>query len=311
MLRKDAATSWTEECQRAFDKIKEYLSKPPVLVPQKSGRPLLLYLPVLDGDFGCILGQHDETGRKEGAGDILSEQANSRLMKLGSKGMGYKEHQNIAIFALCTRADQETAYCAHVKEDIDENPWFHDNKKYLEREEYSESATHTQKRTLRRFANHFFQSGGILYRRTPDLGLLRCVDAKEASRLLEEIYARTCGPYMNGFILAKKILRAGLKPSYKVVTKKVVVDFIQDRIVCRFGVPESIIIDNAANLNSDLMKAMCQTFKIKHRNSTAYRQQMNGAVEAVNKNIKKILRKKPDILPDFASTTVKPMSFEH
>ncbi|XP_070032115.1 uncharacterized protein [Nicotiana tomentosiformis] len=79
--------------------------------------------------------------------------------------------------------------------------------------------------------------------------------------------------------------------SYKAVTKKVVTDFVRDHIVCRFGVPESIIIDNAANLNSDLMKAMCETFKIKHKNSTAYRPQMNGAVEAANKNIKKILRK--------------------
>ncbi|XP_070034181.1 uncharacterized protein [Nicotiana tomentosiformis] len=44
MLKKDAATSWTEECQNAFDKIKEYLSKLPVLVPPEPGRPLLLYL---------------------------------------------------------------------------------------------------------------------------------------------------------------------------------------------------------------------------------------------------------------------------
>ncbi|XP_070022923.1 uncharacterized protein [Nicotiana sylvestris] len=36
---------------------------------------------------------------------------------------------------------------------------------------------------------------------------------------------------------------------------------------------------------------MCETFKIRHKNSTAYRPQINGAVEAVNKNIRKILRK--------------------
>ncbi|XP_070005107.1 uncharacterized protein [Nicotiana sylvestris] len=36
---------------------------------------------------------------------------------------------------------------------------------------------------------------------------------------------------------------------------------------------------------------MCETFKIKHKNSTAYRPQINGAVEAANKNIKKIVRK--------------------
>lgn len=44
---------------------------------------------------------------------------------------------------------------------------------------------------------------------TPDLGLLRYVNAKEASRLLEEIHAGTCGSHMNDFVLAKKILRAG------------------------------------------------------------------------------------------------------
>ncbi|XP_070014169.1 uncharacterized protein [Nicotiana sylvestris] len=79
--------------------------------------------------------------------------------------------------------------------------------------------------------------------------------------------------------------------AYKVVTKKVVADFVRDRIVCRFGVPESIITNNAVNLNSDLMKTMCESFKIKHKNSIAYRPQMNGAIEAANKNIKKILRK--------------------
>nr|XP_009803318.1 PREDICTED: uncharacterized protein LOC104248715 [Nicotiana sylvestris] len=47
--------------------------------------------------------------------------------------------------------------------------------------------------------------------------------------------------------------------SYKAVTKKVIADFVRDRIVCRFGVPKSIFTDNAANLNSDLMKAMFRT----------------------------------------------------
>ncbi|XP_070005065.1 uncharacterized protein [Nicotiana sylvestris] len=44
--------------------------------------------------------------------------------------------------------------------------------------------------------------------------------------------------------------------SYKVVTKKAIAYFVRDRIVCRFGVPESIIIDNANNLNHDLIKVM-------------------------------------------------------
>ncbi|XP_015165068.1 uncharacterized protein K02A2.6-like [Solanum tuberosum] len=79
--------------------------------------------------------------------------------------------------------------------------------------------------------------------------------------------------------------------SYKSVTKKVVADFVRNNLICRFGVPEFIITDNGANLNSHLMREICEQFKITHRNSTAYRPQMNGAVEAANKNNKKILRK--------------------
>ncbi|XP_059288823.1 uncharacterized protein LOC132042238 [Lycium ferocissimum] len=42
------------------------------------------------------------------------------------------------------------------------------------------------------------------------------------------------------------------------------------------------------------MKDICEQFKITHRYSTGYRPQINGAVEAVHKNIKRILRKMID-----------------
>ncbi|XP_060212035.1 uncharacterized protein LOC132639610 [Lycium barbarum] len=225
--------------------------------------------------------------------------------------------------------DQQ-AYCFHVDEELDGQPWYYDTKKLLETREYPENATNKQNWTLRRMANHFFLDGEILYRRTSDLGLLRCVDTAEATRLLEEVHAGTCGPHINGFTLAKKTLRVGYywitmerdnirhvqkchqcevhgdfirvplnelhveASTYKAVTKKVVADFVRNNIVCRFGIPESIIIANAANINSDLMRETCEKFWIAHRNSTAYQPQMNRAVKAANKNIKKILRKITD-----------------
>ena len=39
------------------------------------------------------------------------------------------------------------------------------------------------------------------------------------------------------------------------------------------------------------MKELCDDFKIEHPNSLPYPPKMNGAVEAANKNIKKILQK--------------------
>ncbi|XP_070020355.1 uncharacterized protein [Nicotiana sylvestris] len=110
---------------------------------------------------------------------------------------------------ILVKIHNQPAYCACVEEETDGKPWFHDIKEYLLKGEYPQHANHTQKRTLRRLSNHFFHNGGNLYKRTPDLGFLRCVDAKEASKLLEDVHAGTCVPHINGFVLAKKILRAG------------------------------------------------------------------------------------------------------
>ncbi|XP_019242529.1 PREDICTED: uncharacterized protein LOC109222656, partial [Nicotiana attenuata] len=485
MLRKDATTKWIEECQRVFDRIKEYLSNPPVLVPPEPGRPLLLYMSVSDNAFGCVLGQHDETGRKEQAIYYLSKKFTpyeaqmdplkyifQKPMPTGKlakwqilliefdivyvtqkaiKGQALADHlaenpvdeeykplrtyfpdeevlfagediseaysgwrmffdgaanfkgvgvgavlvsesgqhypisaklrfpctNNMAEYEACilglrmvvdmniqellvigdsdllihqvqgewntkntkilpylhcvkelckkfikvdfkhvprvqnefadalatlssmiqhpdknyidpikVNVQDQPAYCFHVDEEPDGEPWYYDINRYLKTRDYPEGETSTQKRTLRRLANHFFLNGKILYRRTPYLGLLRCIDAREATKLIEEIHAGTCGPHMNGFTLAKKILRAAwgmdvigpIEPatsnghrfilvaidyftkwveasSYKSVTKKVVADFVHNNIVCRFGIPQSIITDNGANLNSIGMRS--------------------------------------------------------
>lgn len=62
-----------EDCQKAFDKVKKYLLNPPILVPLTPGRPLLMYLSVMEASMSCVLGQHDETGRKERAIYYLSK----------------------------------------------------------------------------------------------------------------------------------------------------------------------------------------------------------------------------------------------
>ena len=62
LLKKDQVVRCNDECQAASDKIKEYLQKPPILMPPVEGRPFIMYLTVLDNFMGCVLGQHDESG---------------------------------------------------------------------------------------------------------------------------------------------------------------------------------------------------------------------------------------------------------
>ena len=38
---------WTDECEKAFQELKHYLSNPPLLSPSKEGENLYLYLAVL------------------------------------------------------------------------------------------------------------------------------------------------------------------------------------------------------------------------------------------------------------------------
>ena len=52
--------------------------------------------------------------------------------------------------------------------------------------------------------------------------------------------------------------------SYKVVTKKVMADFLCNNLISYFGVPKSIITDNRENLDSHLMKEIYEQFKITH-----------------------------------------------
>ena len=64
LLRKNQPPVWNNDCEHAFEKIKECLLSPPVLVPPTPGRPLLLYLSILDIALGCMLAQLDDSGKE-------------------------------------------------------------------------------------------------------------------------------------------------------------------------------------------------------------------------------------------------------
>lgn len=59
--------------------------------------------------------------------------------------------------------------------------------------------------------------------------------------------------------------------SHNSFTKKVVNDFFKNNIISKFQIPEMIITNNGANLNSDLMKENCIRFNINYCNSNVYR----------------------------------------
>ncbi|KAA3467458.1 Integrase, catalytic core [Gossypium australe] len=67
LIKKHNPGVWDEEFQKTFDKVKHYLSNAPVLIPPSPDKPLILYLAIFDNSTRCVLGQHNESGRKERA----------------------------------------------------------------------------------------------------------------------------------------------------------------------------------------------------------------------------------------------------
>ncbi|KAL0416063.1 UNVERIFIED_CONTAM: hypothetical protein Slati_3438200 [Sesamum latifolium] len=54
-LRKVEGFSWNEDCQEAFDNLKEYLSKPPLLTKPQAGEKLYIYLSASEEAVSAVL----------------------------------------------------------------------------------------------------------------------------------------------------------------------------------------------------------------------------------------------------------------
>uniref|UniRef100_A0A2N9H632 Uncharacterized protein n=1 Tax=Fagus sylvatica TaxID=28930 RepID=A0A2N9H632_FAGSY len=530
LLRKDVKIKWTEDCQRAFDKIKEYLLNPPILVPPTPGRPLILYLTVQEASMGCMLGQQDETGKKEQAiyylskkftepetryllvektccalawaskklrqymlyyttwlvsrmdpikyifekpaltgkiarwqvllsefdilfvarkaikgqaiADYLADYPSEQLELMDSefpdedvmtvdednhgrwklyfdgaanavgsgigavlvspKGqqtpiavkLGFDCTNNMTEYEACIVVSQtngewqardpklipyqryisrlvpkfkyvtftytprahnhfadalatlasliklvegddvrplriETrdipAYCVCIEEcmnveaEIDNKPWYYDIKRFIQDREYPSTGEPKMRRNAEE-ANRLIQGdargidGSPCQRTLPGPedyeSWLLLVDNGEglasdmSRRAINARCIRTARTHLpNIFTLWP---RRGLSqlgewmhvPS-RMSLKSQVTRFVKNNIICRYGMPEMLITDNASNLNNRMMDQLCQQFKIQHHNSAPYRPKMNGAVEAANKNVKKILSKMTETYKDW------------
>ncbi|RVW12176.1 Transposon Ty3-G Gag-Pol polyprotein [Vitis vinifera] len=232
---------------------------------------------------------------------------------------------NVVIRPLLIESRFAPAYCCLIGETEaqDDLSWYYDIYQLLRSRTYPEATTAKDRRALRQLATRFMICGETLYRRSangvcgPHMGghmqtrkimrtgyfwltmettccqfVQRCPECQIHGDLIHaspsELHAFT-SPWLfsvwgidiiekispkssNGheFILVAidyftKWVEA---TSYARLTSARVASFIRSHIICRYG-----------------------KYGIRHHRSSAFRPQTNGAVEAANKNIKKILRK--------------------
>ena len=78
---------------------------------------------------------------------------------------------------------ESQAHCACVQEELDGNPWYHNILRYIRDQQYPKSTNENDKRTLRRLAMGFFLDVDVLYKKSKDQILLRCVDTNRPRKL--------------------------------------------------------------------------------------------------------------------------------
>ena len=54
----------------------------------------------------------------------------------------------------------------------------------------------------------FFLDGEVLYKKSKDQILLRCVDASEAKKIVRKIHEGVCGTHASGHVMVRQIMRA-------------------------------------------------------------------------------------------------------
>ena len=85
--------------------------------------------------------------------------------------------------------------------------------------------------------------------------------------------------------------------TYAELTSREVCNFMEENIVTRFGVPETIIPDNGTIFTSDRFKECTSRLNIRLEQSTPYYPQTNGQAEASNKVfigiLEKMVKEKP------------------
>ncbi|XP_040963833.1 uncharacterized protein [Gossypium hirsutum] len=122
----------------------------------------------------------------------------------------FKANRETEIMPIQMSIYETHAHCFSIEEESDGRPWFHDILEYIKNQRFPEQANKNDKRKIRRIAIGFVLDGDILYKRGKDQVLMRCVDAVEARKILEEVHEGICGTHANGFTMAKQIMRLGI-----------------------------------------------------------------------------------------------------
>ena len=83
----------------------------------------------------------------------------------------------------------------------------------------------------------------------------------------------------------------------KAVTHREAINFVQEHIIHRFGIPQTLTTDQGSVFMSKQFQDYAQGLAIKTLNSSPYYAQANGQAESTNKTLIKLIKRKMEECP--------------
>ncbi|XP_034212942.1 uncharacterized protein LOC117625504 [Prunus dulcis] len=223
----------------------------------------------------------------------------ARLASALEQGMG----RHIHIEFLAQPSTQAPLICT-----IDHSPtWMDPILQFLQNQTLP--ANPAEARRVRHRSARYLIINGSLYKRGFSLPYLRCLTPEEGHYVLREIHEGICegkGQVKYAVVAVDYFTKWAEAEALATIAAARIESFVWQSIVCRFGIPNSIVTDNGRQFDNAKFKQFCSNLKIHLCFASPAHPQSNGQVEAVNKIIKKTLKTKldkakgcwPELLPE-------------
>ncbi|XP_024026659.1 uncharacterized protein K02A2.6-like [Morus notabilis] len=305
-LRGNKHFEWTPQCEEAFQKLKEHLDKPPILSKPNNDEELSLYISVSQHAVSSVL------IKEEGKVQLPIYYVSKRLLVAESR---YSEMERLAIALMIASRKLRHYFQSHTIRVLTNHPL----RQALQKPETSGRLlkwsvelsqfdikymprTAIKGQALADFLAEF--SHRPTYTPSEETEIARWklyVDgapwpfAKWGIDLIGPLHPAP-GGLKFAIVAVDYYTKWAEAKALTTTTEAACTKFMWDHIVCRFGVPHSIVSDNGKQFDNAATRRFCDGLGIRKDFSAPIHPQSNGQVEAINKILKYTLKKRLDDL---------------
>ncbi|XP_024443775.1 uncharacterized protein LOC112324549 [Populus trichocarpa] len=261
----DNVFEWTEHCEKAFVKLKNFLTSAPVIEPPDWSLPFKIMCDASDYVVGAVFEQRkdkkpyviyytkfditikDKKGTENVVADHLSRLTIDSTFDITQINDYFPDESLLSIFII---------------------PWFANIINFLATGDLPAHWSTQDKRKFLNDVKNFYWDDPYLFKYCLDQIFRRCIPDNEISSAIKFCHSEAfIVDYVSKWIEAI--------PSRN-NDHKIVIKFLKENILSRFGIPRAMISDGGTHFCNKPFKSLIKKYEITHKVTTLYHPQTSG-----------------------------------